>query len=543
MACNLSNEGSLTQTVTHTGRRKHVLSRLAPYALALMFALWGLRGISNTNLYSDAPNHLMNGALLADLIRSGEFTSPLQYAKNYYSRLPATTIPFHPPMFPAFESLFFLAFGVNVISARIAIAVSVVLAVLLLYRLIVDAGGSRLVALCAVATLFSMKAYTYLASNVMLEIPTLALVLAAMYQLRRIDAGYRLRDGLLFALFGGAAVWTKQQAVFVGLVPFLYVIITRRWRVLAGRTIWVSSMLFGALVLAFTLLTVPFSGVGTATEIPPQQILISRIVPKLLFYISELQEALGWIPSLWISASLLYLSLWKPQNRQSNTAVDLCLAWVPAVFLTFFPTWHVDRRYLFFLYPPLLVIAYFTFSQFCQRVLWRTHGWYLPAATSVLCVALAPWNPSTPTVMGPAEAAAVVVNGAPRRVLYCGVVGTGNFIFGVRAADPWLRTVVLRADKLGKRLSTSELEQFAQRYGVEMVVAPRAEIEQPCDSLGAGAPSTFILERELPLVSSRRSLNGKISIYRFANPSPAPEKTLRVKIPKIRGHLDLALTH
>ena len=110
MACNLSNEGSLTQTVTHTGRRKHVLSRLAPYALALMFALWGLRGISNTNLYSDAPNHLMNGALLADLIRSGEFTSPLQYAKNYYSRLPATTIPFHPPMFPAFESLFFLAF-------------------------------------------------------------------------------------------------------------------------------------------------------------------------------------------------------------------------------------------------------------------------------------------------------------------------------------------------------------------------------------------------------------------------------------------------
>jgi len=540
---NLSSEAQPDRQAPRVRRGAGLLLRVAPYALALLFAVWGLRGVTTKNLYSDAPNHLMNGALIADLIRHGEILNPILYAKAYYSRLPATTIPFHPPMFPAFESLFFLTLGVNVISARIAIAVSVALAILLLYRLIVDSGGSRLVALCAVASLFSLKTYTYLASNVMLEMPTLALVLAAMYQLRTIDKGYRLRDGLLFALFGGAAVWTKQQAVFIGLAPFLYVIAARRWRLLTGRTIWLSSALFAALVLAFSLLTVPFSGVGTATEIPPQERIFSKIVPTLLFYLQEIQEALGWIPSLWILASLLYLGLWRPRSRPPNTGVDLCLAWIPAVFLTFFPTWHVDRRYLFFLYPPMLIIAYYTLSELCDRALGARRGWYLPAATAVLCVALAPWNPPTRTASGPAEAAAFVVNGAPRRVLYCGGLGTGNFIFGVRVADPRLQTVVLRADKLGGQLSASELEQFAHRYGVEMIVAPKPQVPQPCDSLATAAPSTFVLERELPLVSSVPSLNGKISIYRFTNPSPTPEKTLRVKIPKIRGDLDLQLAH
>src|ERR1044072_4054385 len=56
-----------------------------PYALALVFFLFALRGVGQTDVIdTDAARHAMNGAFLYDLVRTGNWLHPVAYAKTYY---------------------------------------------------------------------------------------------------------------------------------------------------------------------------------------------------------------------------------------------------------------------------------------------------------------------------------------------------------------------------------------------------------------------------------------------------------------------------
>ena len=97
-----------TKTLSNTKAVSTKLIRILPYLLALFFAFWGLRGVSYNNVVeTDAARHAMNGAFIYDLIRNGELISPITYGEFYYSRLPALSLPYHPPLFPVIESFFF----------------------------------------------------------------------------------------------------------------------------------------------------------------------------------------------------------------------------------------------------------------------------------------------------------------------------------------------------------------------------------------------------------------------------------------------------
>jgi 4-amino-4-deoxy-L-arabinose transferase-like glycosyltransferase len=159
-----------------------------PWLLALFFALWGLRGIETGNIVdTDAARHAMNGAFLHDMVREGELTSPVQYAKAYYGRYPALSLPYHPPLFPLVESVFFFGFGVNLVTARILVALFVAMAAVLLYHLILRTHQSHLLAFLATATFFWINGSQRVAADVMLEFPSLALAIAALLFLRELE--------------------------------------------------------------------------------------------------------------------------------------------------------------------------------------------------------------------------------------------------------------------------------------------------------------------------------------------------------------------
>ena len=131
----IAREADLTNSSDRrTAGRKWI--RVIPYLLALFFALWGLRGVGCNNIVeTDAARHAMNGAFIHDYVRNGQLTSPVAYGELYYSRLPALSLPYHPPGFPMIEALFFFIFGVNVPAARLAVALCVFASVVLLYRI------------------------------------------------------------------------------------------------------------------------------------------------------------------------------------------------------------------------------------------------------------------------------------------------------------------------------------------------------------------------------------------------------------------------
>src|SRR5215471_5415546 len=131
--------------------------RSIPIVLALFFALWGMRGIAGADIADDdAPRHALNGAFVLDLVRHGQLAHPVQYGYWYYSHFPALSLPYHPPVFPAFEALVYAVFGVSTFAARLAVAIATFVAALLLYRVILRTHRAPILAASVAISFFAL---------------------------------------------------------------------------------------------------------------------------------------------------------------------------------------------------------------------------------------------------------------------------------------------------------------------------------------------------------------------------------------------------
>jgi hypothetical protein len=233
-------------------------------------------------------------------------------------------------------------------------------------------------------------------------------------------------------------------------------------------------------------------------------------------------------------AALNRLSAYR---RQSGEMV-LYWAWVASAFLLLLVIGPYDPRYMFFVYPALSVIVYAAMFRLSANLLPAKIALAVPAVVAAVCLLTGLGVP--PNYMtGPAESAAAVFNGAPQRVVYCGSTD-GNFIFAMRALDPELKTVVIPGEKIpAQDMSPAGFETFAHKYGVNFVVLERTGRPQACDDLEAAPTRSMALHRKIPLLSSNPRWTGHLSIYRFTNPSPQPEETLKLSIPKIGRDVDV----
>jgi 4-amino-4-deoxy-L-arabinose transferase-like glycosyltransferase len=517
---------------------KHRFVRLIPFLLALFFILWALRGVQAGNIVdTDAARHAMNGVFLRDWLASGNWLQPIEYGKFYYGRLPALSMPFHPPLFPAIEAVFLFIFGVDLMTARILVALMAGISVLLLYRLIVHTHQSRMLAAFTIVSFCFWRYSQAVASDVMLEFPAMVFTVAALYCLRNVDTEFRLRDGILFAVFAGCAVWVKQHAIFLGLVPWLYFVISRRWRLLLSKTIWSASVLFGSFIVALWLLTQRFHGTG-ADQVPPAYEFFDILTNNAGFYFDYLIRWMGLIPTLFMLTAFV-LSLADTWAEARIPGRHLYAAWAAGAWAVLLWIGPYDVRYLFFVLPPMILLAYQLLGRVAGLVLRDNRRWLAPAGVAAYTVAIGLAVPQH-FLRGPAQAADLLVTGKPRRILYCGSTD-GNFIFAVRTRDPRLETIVLSGDKLPAQLFTpAEFDKFAHRFGVEYVVLEQPSPSRAYASLGSLGPDTLIWQQDIPMASSwPRWQNSKLSIYKFTNPSPQPEQALGIMVDKIGAEVQV----
>lgn len=133
---------------------------------------------------------------------------------------------------------------------------------------------------------------------------------------------------------------------------------------------------------------------------------------------------------------------------------------------------------------------------------------------------------------GPAEAAAVVVDGTRQRVLYCGG-WLNSFIFGVRMQDPGLNTTVLSGDKLSAPRDPGEFEKFAHDHGVNRVVLLLDKNAKGWNQLHDRPAPSMAFEREIPLVTDVDRWKGRAVVYRFTNPAASP-KNPSIRLDRLR---------
>ena len=487
--------------------------------LAVLFGIWSLRGVNGSSIADyDSPRHALNGAFILDLFRHGKLLHPVHFGYWYYSRLPALSLPYHPPVFPAIEALAFALFGVSSFVARFTVAVATAVAVLLLIRLIRATHGSRLLAFVVTASFFALPSVQQLSKTVMLEIPALVFVLAAFWFLLPEDRIFSAPRSLWFGILGALAIWTKQT-VFLLPLPFLYVFLSRRWNLLPRRYLWMDSLILTAssiwlLVLAQEL---HWNGINRSWT---KESVLQQFADNSNYYLHH---------GLWVIVlmAITLLTYRLPGGDQDFRNDRLYLTWLLAAVMIVLTSPAYSARYLFFAIPPVLVL-FFNAVYRISRSLSAHSAWIVPAVICLVWVSYGFAKSHPIYLRGPDEAAKVLFDGGYRRILYCGNAN-GAFIFGVRSNDSSLATIVIRGDKLPlQTFDSGQLEEFVKLYGIDAVVLEESAKAQPWDSLEN--LSFWSLLRVLPVSDSEGEMSGSLFIYGINNPTTVPESSLQIPI-------------
>jgi 4-amino-4-deoxy-L-arabinose transferase-like glycosyltransferase len=516
------------------------VAQTIPYFLALVVILWSLGGVSpgRFDYPIDAPRHALNGAFVYDLIRTGNLIHPFKYGTQYYRSYPALSIPYHPPLFPAIESLFYAAFGVNRLAAALAVALAAGVCVLLFYQLVYHSHGLPWLAAAAALTFITLPISHSLATDVMLEFPALAFALGALYCLRDFDKGFPPSRAYPFALLAGAAVWTKQHAAFLGLVPFLLILFSRNWSRLRQATLWASSLLFGLIVLALMSLSVPVKQVALTNPFVPVHDVGTTTISNLAYYGGMFRLHLGPIVPGWLLISLgAFLAI--PQLRRRPES-RLYLAWFLALVPLLVWTGKRDIRYLFLGLPALFVLGYDGLRLAAMRVMPDRVAAILIGLLAVCLILFQGSGSINRRAADPAQThvAQTLRDRKARRVIYCGPA-IARLVLAMRFLESDARAIMIRGDKLDPAVfKREEFERFARRYGVDTVVVQPTTHDQPWDQLVTSpAPSMECIG----VVPTSRDNSDRILIFDFHNPSSHPESSLEVPISYTKGALKLEL--
>lgn len=511
--------------------------------------------------YYDETRHVMTGVYFRDLLHDMPFAHLREYTINYYLQYPALGLLIWPPFFHFLDGLAMSIFGISLVVPKALVGLFAVIACVYLFRLV---RLSHDVTRAAIAVVFFglFPLVFELSHYVMLEVPAVALSLAATYHFVVFLDKERRRDLLLAALFSALAALTRYDAAHLVVLFLILILVRKRWDILWRRDVLFSAGL--ALVLVAPFYALSASQVGwlhfksvTGTVLPSDSGLLSW--SRLLFYPSILPGQIGFIPL--IPALIGSISALMNKGRKLSWPY---LAMVITTYITFTPIGELDYRHTIYWIP---AFAFFAADGLALIAGWlRLPHLYLPLAACVLIAVM--WltiSKPLPWVRGYDEAARAVASSSSNSP-YCLFVGrlNGNFIYQLRRQDPQRKLWVLRADKLlfsvlivpdiqYKQLATNDEEILAIifKYDPEFIVmeepgpwaiqskAPeeqlRGKFENQVRAVINSHPERFNLEKSSAVHSNMPEFQGMmLKIFRNTYRNKSPERRLDLDILTLR---------
>lgn len=497
----------------------------------------------------DESQHAASGLFVTSLIKDSP-AHPIAYTYRYYSQYPALSGVIHwPPLFYLWEGIFFLVLGPTVVAARLAILMFALLACFYWFRLARELLGTW-AAVFSTLIIALLPSLLLFEKTVMLEIPCLALCIAALYYWHRYLTGERLRDLYWFALAFSAALLTKHSAIFLIPVCLASVIAFRKWQLLDGHKV------LGPLAVIF-ILTAPFYAVvyvvhwkiiamdlvGRSNAVGGK--LLSQ-VQSVLFYAKALPAQLGW-PLLILAAIGVATSRWWSKREH----IIFMLAWIGGCYITFTLISHKEPRYSLYWVPPLVFFAVGPLV-----TLWKLRAARLVTAgvAAVLLVhtVVAGWNYQRPYIEGYESLASRLKQmGRPGVVLFSAAV-PANFIFFLRRVDfdrqfvvlrKALRTVGIKPAGGVENLATtpdqvrSVIAQDGVKYVVVADAAARFEGERSLQALVRSEPR-FKLLGAFPVESNESDWQVH-NLYLYENTGWAPPTSPSLHIRMLTSDMDV----
>jgi hypothetical protein len=517
----------------------------------------------------DETRHVMTGVFFRDLYVDRPVTHLRDYAVRYYAQYPALALLVWPPCFYAVEGMFMLAFGTSFLTAKVLVGLFAALACVYLFRLVVRTHDAPTAGLAALLLGLAPLVFDF-SRQVMLEVPTLACALVALYHFLAYLDRPRRRDLALCAVATACTALTRFDGVF--LLP-LFVILLLAKRRLAVLCRWEVVLTIALAVLAVA----PFYG-ATAWAFGSAHLKAVRegtsadstgfLAPvNFVFYPACVPAQVGWfalVPALVGLAAAL-----TPARRPHSWPY---LALVLATYLTFVPMAEIQSRHAIYWVPAFALFAAdgvliigrrgLRLPSTMDSVRWTR---YIPAAVAILVVAGTVWldvRRPAPYVRGYEEAARYVVEHTEQSptCLFDSFLN-GNFIYQVRRHDPGRRLWVLRGDKVfysvlsdphagyeERARGEADILALIARYDPELIVieTPQVYFRLPMpDAVRAVLQQhteRFRLETVIPLDSNYPSFRDvKLEVYRNLQRAEHPGGRIEIDVMGMQRTIEATL--
>jgi len=147
--------------------------------ITLIFTGKGLF-INGDFFWSDESRHAMDGVYFLDLIKDMPVFHLYQYTKQYYAKYPALGLAWYPPFFAMVEAIFYAIFGISTFAARSTVIFFALLGVFIWYVWIREIYNQE-IAFYSGLLFITMPLVVYWSHAVMLEIPTLTMIILSFY--------------------------------------------------------------------------------------------------------------------------------------------------------------------------------------------------------------------------------------------------------------------------------------------------------------------------------------------------------------------------
>jgi hypothetical protein len=412
--------------------------------------LWTLQ-IDNDGLWfrGDAARHAMNGFFWADYIR--DFTLDAKgYALSYYARYPAIDPGSRPPIFYLFEAAAFTLMGPSPYVAKGLILCFTLMAAIYLWAWLRRWVGPE--AGWAAGLFVLLPGVTRWSHAIMLQVPALALDMAALYHARSWLESPRgsSRDFWLTIILTLLATLTYYPAGIVVLIIAAWLIIGQRWSQISQR----KNLLLIALAI---LALIPFA--WFVLHWAPAS--IEGAIPKAE-YIAKLSNWTFYFDQLiyLCNLHLLYLALlgavagiWSRRWRRETL---MFVTWIFVVYVALSLLIVRESRYALLLSAPLVGLAAIAVLQSLQWLGNRPAQLKMGAQSFAVAAFLSllglqfylAANYRVLSVSGYRELALFLTRVAPHEPVFYDGFYDGNLTFYIRAGDDGFRRRVVLGHKL-----------------------------------------------------------------------------------------------
>ena len=492
----------------------------------------------------DEAHHAVTGVYFADFLRDLPLTHPVQYTYQYYARYPALGLIHWPPFFHFCEGVLFRVAGPSLLLARITVVLFALVGASFWFLLMRELVNARAAVFATLALAFAPAVLVY-EQSVMLEVPSLALCIAASYFWLHVLRDGTRRQYTIFAVFFLLAMFTKQQSAYM--LPFclLTILAERKWSLFTDRFNLVIGAIGAALLGALVVLTVFVHRASVADHIEIR-------LADPLYYLRALPGQFGW-PMLLMCIAGIVLSPWWSSKRNTT----FMLLWILATFLAIAFLAAKSERYTIYWVPAFLYFASWPFAIKWPDKLWARGAVPTIAALVLLATGWVAWRIPYPYITGFGNAAAALTHADPQGgvVLYDGY-WNGNFVFEMRLRDTQRKFVVLTKGLYAMRITLAfgaeelahneaQIQELLSAYGIRyLVLTEQPDYEFPIQEKLREVVQTpqFRLVQRIPAVSSVYPYVSGIRIYENLQAGPPAAKSLRLRMMTLSNDLEVPLS-